>query len=197
MLAVLADPAEPTARRLAAIQALSQRRSYAAILPLINAMREEPLANACSYALIQIRSRCHLRRLVRFLTPSTPDYLKQEAIYCLWMLNDRRGASTLAKIALDRVRESDHTRLMSTEALSNNNRKGYIQQVLAQAFNDPAIGVRMSALCAAPSPPHLLSILRRAMEARLNDPEIIYDEPFGEHVRKGLQTRDFVPPTQE
>ncbi len=189
MLAALRDIAQPLPRRLAAINSLAQLRFRPAVRPLLAAMREEPLANACSHAIIAIGSRRHLRRLVSLLTPATPDYLKQEAIYCLWMLNDRRGAGTLAKIALDRKRESDRTRLMATEALGNNVHKSFIQRVLAQAMNDPYIGVRMSALCAAGRlHGHIyLKALQSAIASRINDPEVIYDEPFGAHVRRSLE----------
>ncbi len=192
MLAVLQDPAEQTDRRLAAIQALSQLRSRSAILPLISAMREEPLANACAHALIQIGSRRHLRRLVQSLTASTPGFLKQEAIYCLWMLRDRRGAASLARIALDRARESDRTRLMAAEALGNNVRKPFIQRILAHAMLDPCLDVRKSALFALGRlhDRPMLRVLRQATESRLQDPEVICDSTFGEQVRETLECFD-------
>jgi HEAT repeat protein len=76
-LATLQDQTQPKDRRLAAIKALGVPGNHKAILPLQAAMHEEPLANACSHALIHIRSRRHLRRVVNLLKPNTPDYLKQ------------------------------------------------------------------------------------------------------------------------
>lgn len=192
MLDAVLDKSQPTERRIAATVALGQRRHRSAVLPLIAAMHEEALANACAHALIAIGSRRHLRRLIQLLKPHTPDYLKQEAIYCLWMLNDRRGATSLAHIALDHACESEHTRLMATEALGNNVHKAFIQRVLAKTMIDPSVDVRMSALCAVGRlhDRPLLQVLRRAMESRLDDPEVIYDSTFGEQARETLDQFD-------
>jgi HEAT repeat protein len=183
---VLQDQSQPKESRLAAIKALGIPGNHKVILPLQAAMQEESLANACGHALIQIRSRRHCRRLLNFLTTTTPDYLKLEAIYCLWMLDDRRGTSTLAKIALDRNRESERIRLFATNALGNNTHKRFVQRTLVQLLEDPSVYIRKSVLCAAGAG-KISAPLARALHARLNDPEPIYDRPFGEHVRELLE----------
>jgi HEAT repeat protein len=75
---------------------------------------------------------------------------------------------------------------MATEALGNGVHKPFIQRILAKAMNDPDVGVRMSALCASGRLHRRrhLQVLTRAIESRFEDPELIYDEPFGAHVRR-------------
>lgn len=191
MLAALQDPAQPLPRRIAAATGLGTAKHRPAILPLIQAMNTEDfgLAFACSKALNAIRSRRHMRLLLTYLRPSAPTAAKQAAIYSLHWLRERRGQTTLAKLALPGSGEEEWTRVMAAEALLISVRKPFTQSILAKLFSDPNISVRKSALCAtallhgAP----LLPILRRAMESRLDDPEVIYESTFGEQVRVTLQ----------
>lgn len=184
-LAMLQDRSQPTAQRLAAIKALGIRHNHKAILPLQAAMYDERLTTACGQALIAIASRRHLRGLVGLLTPATPSFLKLEAIYVLWMLDDRRGASTLTRIALDRQHEPERIRLLATNALGNNRHKRFVQRTLIQLLDDPSVFIRKSVLCAAGAG-KISPALALALHARLQDPELIYEEPFGAHVREVL-----------
>lgn len=194
MLAALQDPNQPLPRRIAAAQGLGNHRHRPTVLPLIEAMNTEDfhLAFACSKALNSIRSRRHLRLLLRYLRASAPTAAKQAAIYSLHWLRERRGQTTLAMLALPGSGEEEWTRVMAAEALINSVQKPFTQSILAKLFSDSNISVRKSALCAtallhgAP----LLPVLRRAMASRLEDPEILHDESFGTHVRRILDEHD-------
>lgn len=191
LLAAVANPSLPAEERIDAIYKLGASKHGPAILLLIETMNTEDrdLAFAAASALLRMDSKRHARRLIAYLRHNSPAAAKQAAIYTIQDLNERRGATSLARIALDCARESGETRLMATEALRNNIHKPFVQRILAEAINDADVGVRMSALCASnwSFDRPLLPVLRRALESRLDDPELIYDEPFGHHVRQRME----------
>ncbi len=187
---VLVDRSESYENRERAATALGELKHKPAQLDLIAAMGEDNwrLAFACSSALHAFRSQRHMRRVVAYLKAGTPTASREAAIYTLWWLREKRGQSSIARIALDTRREATHTRQMAAEALGNTINRPRTARIVAKLFQDEAIGVRKSALCAAGLAwPTLPALLRRAMESRLNDPEEIYGQPFGEQVREVLE----------
>lgn len=172
---VLQDSTEPSERRIAAAHVLGGFRCWNAVHTLIDALAEGELylSNACTHALLAIRSRRGTRRLIEIARGKYPVRARQEAIYTLWWLQDPRAEPLFLQLCAAVEKEEEYTRQMATEALGNTSTRPRTQRALAERLFDPSPSVRYSALCACPYV--LPGFLREALAAKINDPDKVDD----------------------
>ena len=101
---------------------------------------------------------------------------RQEAIYTLWQLRDRRAENLFIHVSGNIEREEEYTRDMATEALGNTWWHPATQRALAERLFDPSVSVRFAALCAVSTVnARTLSCLRTALAAKLADTDRVDD----------------------
>jgi hypothetical protein len=183
VLAILQDTSAPSERRIAAAAILGALRCRDAVHPLIEALAEgeSNLSWACTRALLDIRSRRGARRLMQIVRGKSPLSARQEAIYTLWQLDELRAEPLFLHICAAVDREEEYTRDMATEALGNTALRPRTQRALAERLFDPSPSIRYAALCACSrmnrnyGPCEFPGFLRRALEAKLDDPDRVDD----------------------
>jgi HEAT repeat protein len=183
VLAVLRNTSQAQERRVAAAEILGAHRVRDAVLPLIEALTEgeRHLSLACMRALLLIRSRRHARRLIEVASGKYPLTARQEAIYALWQLKELRAEPVFLRVSAAIDTEEEYTRDMATEALGNSALRPRTQRALAERLFDPSPSIRYAALCACArmnrnyGPCEFPGFLRRALEAKLDDPDRVDD----------------------
>jgi hypothetical protein len=170
---VLQDQSETVERRISAASILGAFRSREALGALIEALSEgqEQLSWMCMHAIHQIGSRRGARRLIDIARGNYPPAAREEAIYTLWLLSERRAEQAFIRISSAIATVEEHTRDLATEALGNTSSRHPSQRALAARLFDPSVSVRYGALCACSAASRLSGFLRRAVEAKLADPE--------------------------
>jgi hypothetical protein len=100
-------------------------------------------------------------------------------IYTLWHLEELRAEQLFIRVSSAVDSAEEYTRDMATEALGNTARRLRTQRAIAARLFDPSVSVRYAALCAcggAAYRPHVFpNFLRRALEAKLEDPDRVDD----------------------
>jgi HEAT repeat protein len=178
---LMRDRSETFERRESAASVLAGLKYRAAVEPLIEVLSEghQKLSWMCMWALIKIGSRRHTRKLMDIVRGDYPLPARQEAIYTLWHLQELRAEQLFIRVSSAVHREQEYTRDMATEALGNTAQRPRTQRALAARLLDPSVSVRYAALCAcsgAAYHPYVFSdFLRRALEAKLADPERVDD----------------------
>jgi len=179
---ILQDTSEPSERREAAASILGGLRSRHSVAALIEVLAEGDLrlSWACMFALTNIGSRRGARRLIAIARGSYPLQARQEAIYALWQLDETRAESLFIQLSRGLETEEEYTSDMATEALGNTCWRPATQKALAERLFDPSPSVRYSALCACsrmfPQPYRFPDFLRRALVAKLDDPDRVDDD---------------------
>jgi HEAT repeat protein len=176
---IVRDRGESVERRVAAADVLRGYRSKDAVDVLVEALAEGDgkLSGSCMSALERIGSKRGSRRLMEVARGDYTLRAKQEAVYTLWRLGERRAETLFIQIAAAVDREDWYTRDIATEALGNTRHRRKTQQALAERLFDPCVSVRYSALCAVgwvslDLPQFLLDALR----AKLADPDKVDDD---------------------
>jgi len=171
VLAILQDVSAPSEQRIAAAAILGRLRCREAVHPLIETLSEGELylSSACMHALLKIRSRRAVRRLMQIVRGKYPLCARQDAIYALWWLQDPRAEPLFLHICAAVDTEEEYTRQMATEALGNTSARPRTQRALTERLFDPSPSVRYAALCACPY--ILPGFLRQALVAKLDDPD--------------------------
>jgi HEAT repeat protein len=183
VVAILQDTSAPFERRIAAAAILGALRSRRAVYPLIEALAEGELnlSWSCMRALLDIRSRRGARRLIEIARGEYPLPARQEAIYALWQLDEPRAEPLFLQLCAAVNTEEEYTRDMATEALGNTALRPRTQRALAARLFDPSPSIRYAALCACGrmnrnyGPCEFPAFLRRALEAKLHDPDRVDD----------------------
>jgi hypothetical protein len=116
---------------------------------------------------------------------------RQEAIYALCKLGEFRAEPLFLQICAAVDREEEYTRDMVTEALGNTSFRPRTQRALAARLFDPSPSIRFAALCACSMNPNYGSsrfpgFLRRAIEAKLEDPDRVDDNRVIAELAAGL-----------
>jgi len=179
VLAILQDTSALSERRIAAAAILGGLKCRDAVHPLIAALAEGQLnlSWTCMRALLDIRSRRGARRLMQIARGKYPLPARQEAIYTLWQMHELRAEPLFLHICAAVETEEEYTRDMATEALGNTALRPRTQRALAKRLFDPSPSIRYAALCACSrmnrnyGPCEFPDFLRRALEARLDDPD--------------------------
>jgi len=179
---VLQDTGAPRERRIACATALGELWQRNAVAALIEALAEGEfdLSHACMRALLDIRSRRGARRLIEIAGGQYPLAARQEAIYALWHLDERRAEPLFLRICAAVDIEEWYTRDMATEALGNTALRARSQRALAERLFDPSPSIRYAALCACSRMnrncgQEFPDFIRRAIEAKLSDPDRVDD----------------------
>jgi hypothetical protein len=167
----------------AAATILGGLRCRDAVHPFIEALAEgeSNLSWACMRALLDIRSRRGARRLMQIVRGKYPLRARQEAIYTLWQLDELRAEPLFLHICAAVDTEEEYTRDMATEALGNTALRPRTRRALAERLSDPSPTIRYAALCACSRmnrnyvPCEFPGFLRRALEAKLGDPDRVDD----------------------
>ncbi|MFN0171967.1 MAG: HEAT repeat domain-containing protein [Bryobacteraceae bacterium] len=183
VLAILQDASTPCERRIAAAAILGGLRCRDAVHRLVEALAEgeSSLSWTCMRALLDIRSRRGARRLMQVVRGAYPLPARQEAIYTLWQLDELRAEPLFLHICAAVDTEEEYTRDMATEALGNTALRPRTQRALAERLFDPSPSIRYAALCACGrmnrnyGPCEFPDFLRRALEAKLEDPDRVDD----------------------
>jgi HEAT repeat protein len=158
---------------------LGKLRARDSVPALIDALAEGhlKLSYACMSAILDIRSRRGARRLIEIAGGRYPLAARQEAIYALWQLDELRAEQLFLRICAAVDSEEEYTRDMATEALGNTALRPRSQRALAARLFDPSPSIRYAALCACSrmnrnyGPCEFPGFVRRALEAKLNDPD--------------------------
>jgi HEAT repeat protein len=177
-LAILQNRSESVERRESAALVLGNLRHREAVDALIDALAEgdQKLSWMCMWALTRIGSRRGARRLIEIARRSKALMAKQEAVYTLWQLEERRAESLFINLSAGIDKEEEYTRDMATEALGNTWWRPRTQKAIAARLFDPSVSVRYSALCAsARICRRTLGCLRGALVAKLSDPDRVDD----------------------
>lgn len=193
-LAILQDQSASVESRSAAAEILGQVRSWESISALLDVLEqgEELLPWACSHALIAIRSKRHMRRLLAILRRSTSLNVKKAAIYTIWCVGEQRAAETLIFVGANLKGEQEGTRSMAVEALGNTVKQHRSQKALAKHLFDPSVDVRYSALCALSRlQPPLPEFLQAALRAKLDDPAKLDEERVVATLARQILTRSW------
>jgi len=178
VIGILQNRSENAERREAAAAILGGLKCRDGVETLIEALAEGQarLSWLCMSALIEIGSRRHGRRLIEIVRGNYPLPARQEAIYTLGHLGDKRAEQVFIQVAGSLDSEEEYTRDMATEALRNTWWRHSTQRALAERLFDPSVSVRYAALCACGMvDSHTLSCLRLALEAKLSDPAKVDD----------------------
>ncbi len=180
LIGILQNRADTMERRLDAASAPKGLRCRDAVAPLLEALAEgdEKLSWMSMSALTGIGSRRGARRLMAIVRGKYPLPARQEAICTLLHLQEFRAESLFIRVGCAIDNEEEFTRDMATEALGITSSRPGSQRALARRLFDPSASVRYAALCALSSGGRLLliSCLRRALEAKLHDPDKIHDD---------------------
>jgi len=121
------------------------------------------------------------RRLMQIVRGKYPLSARQEAIYALWQLDELRAEPLFLQICAAVDTEEEYTRDMATEALGNTPFRPRTQRALVERLVDPSPSIRYAALCACSrmnrnyGPCEFPGSLRRALEAKLDDPDRVDD----------------------
>ena len=181
VILLMQNRSEILERRESAAFILAGFRCRDAVEPLIEVLSEgdQKLSWMCMSALTAIRSRRHARQLMNIVRGNYPLPARQEAIYTLWHLQELRAEQLFIRVSAAVDNEEEYTRDMATEALGNTARRRQSQKALAARLFDPSVSVRYAALCALttifPQPYAFPDFLRRAIEAKLTDPDKVDD----------------------
>jgi hypothetical protein len=178
-LRVIQDRSARAECRVVCADALGKLRKRDCVPALIDALGEGDLklSYACMSALLNIRSRRGARRLIEIAGGRYPLAARQEAIYALWQLDELRAEPLFLRICAAVDSEEEYTRDMATEALGNTALRPRSQRALAARLFDPSPSIRYAALCACSrmnrnyGPCEFPGFVRRALEAKLNDPD--------------------------
>ena len=179
---MLEDKSTPSERRQAAAEILGALRSRVGVRALIEVLGEgQPqLSWSCMHALTLINSRRAARKLMVIVRGKYPLAARQEAIYALWQLGETRAAPLFIRVSAAVETEDEYTRDMATEALGNTWWRPATQRTIAARLFDPSASVRYAALCACscmhPQPYRFPDFLRRALVAKLDDPDRVDDD---------------------
>jgi len=169
---------EGAERREAAAAILGELKCREAVEALIEALREgqQRLSWMSMTALTQIGSRRHSRKLMDTVRGAYLLPARQEALYTLWHLHELRAESLFIRVSSAIDKEEEYTRDMATEALGNTRWHLATQRALSERLFDPSVSVRYAALCAVGIVnARTLTCLRRALVAKLTDPEKVDD----------------------
>jgi hypothetical protein len=98
-------------------------------------------------ALGMIGNRAITPSLLDLLSQTTEPTRRQQIVYALWFLADRRSIPTLLRLLAD-VEEDDSVRGYAAEGLGSHRHTTEILEALAAALSDSSVNVRVSALCA-------------------------------------------------
>jgi HEAT repeat protein len=182
VIRLLRDRTVPQEKREAAASVLRGFRCRDGIETLIEVLAEgqQRLSNACMWALKDIGSLRASRRLMQIVRGKYPLAARQEAIYALWQLREKRAEPLFIHLCGALDTEEEYTRDMATEALGNTARRLRTQKAIRERLFDPSVSVRYAALCACGSVDHyglhaFPEFLREALEAKLTDPEKVDD----------------------
>jgi hypothetical protein len=181
VIRITQDRSASPERREAAVAVLGGLRYRDAVGLLIEVLSEgqEKLSSMCMRAITTIGSRRHARKLIDIVRGDYPLPARQEAIYTLWQLREVRAEPLFIQVSAALDKEEEYTRDMATEALGNTSRRLSTQRALAARLFDPSVSVRYAALCACtmmfPQPYAFPDFLRRALAAKLADPEKVDD----------------------
>jgi HEAT repeat protein len=181
VIQLMRDRSEIPERREAATSILGGLKCRDAVGPLIEVLAEgqEKLCWMCMWALTAIGSRRHARKLIDIVRGDYPLLARQEAIYTLWHLHELRAEQLFIHVSAALDSEEEYTRDMATEALGNTARRLRSQKAIAARLFDPSVSVRYAALCACGwmflQPYEFPDFLRRALEAKLEDPAKVDD----------------------
>jgi HEAT repeat protein len=183
VLVILQDRSGSSERRIAAAAILGGLKSQDAVHPLIEALVEGELnlSWTCMRALLDIGSRRGARRLIEIARGKYPLPARQEAIYTLWQMHELRAEPLFLHICAAVETEEEYTRDMATEALGNTALRPRTQRALAERLFDPSPSIRYAALCACGrmnrnyGPCEFPYFVRRALEAKLDDPDRVDD----------------------
>ena len=179
VIAILQDATASPERRENAAFVLRGLRCRDAVSPLIEALSEghPRVACMCMSALNRISSRQGARRLINIARGrSFPLPARQEAIYTLWSVNERRAEPLFIQLSSAADSEEEYTRDMATEALGNTCWRRRTQKALSERLFDPSASVRFAALCAVARLYGLmLPCLHQALVAKLDDPGKVDD----------------------
>jgi hypothetical protein len=122
---------------------------------------------------------------------------RQEAVYSLWQLGEKRAEPLFIQVCGSLDTEEEYTRDMATEALGNTWRRLGTQKALRNRLFDPSVSVRYSALCACsmmhPQPYAFPQFLREAIIAKLNDPGRVDDNRVIAQAAAALLGQDSQP----
>jgi HEAT repeat protein len=176
VVAILQDRSHSPEKRITAAAVLGGLKCRDAVRPLIETLAEghQMLSWTCMDALTRIGSRRHARRLMEIVRGDYPLPARQEAVYTLWRLREVRAEQLFIHVGAAVEKEEWYTRDMATEALGNTCGRPASQIALFKRLFDPCVSVRYAALCACPSH-SMLECLRRAIEAKLSDPDRVDD----------------------
>jgi hypothetical protein len=186
-------------KRIAAASVLGGLRCRDGLDALIEVLTEghQNLSNACTHALTEIGSRMGSRRLMQIVRGRYPLAARQEAVYSLWQLGEKRAEPLFIQVCGSLDTEEEYTRDMATEALGNTWRRLGTQKALRDRLFDPSVSVRYSALCACsmmhPQPYAFPQFLREALIAKLNDPGRVDDNRVIAQAAAALLGQDSQP----
>lgn len=130
-------------------------------------------------ALRRIDSRRASRGLMAIVRSNRPFRARFEALYTLWDLRDRRAEPLLIQLCRATETEDEQMRDVATEALGRTADRLPSQRALAERLFDASASIRYAALCACsgmyPHPYPFPGFLKRALEAKLSDPDRVND----------------------
>lgn len=183
--AILQDTSAALDRRIAAADVLGGFRRRDAVHALIETLAEGEvnLSWACMRALVDTGSLSGSRRLMEIARGKYPLPARQEAIYTLWQLDEKRAEPLFIQLCGAVGTEEEYVRDMATDALGNTCFRPRTQRALAERLFDPSPSIRYAALCACSlmnprcGSSHVFpDIIRRALIAKLDDPDKVDDD---------------------